>query len=103
MDGGLNPLLGAPLEPPEDVWAAAVSGALDDARDPAELAALVPDVEDALDAAAPAGEPQADDDGPADPGPGTDDPGRWGDDVDHGQSAHQAEAPPDADDAGWAG
>lgn len=37
-----GPVLGAPVEPPEDVWLNALSGALDDPRSPEELGHLVP-------------------------------------------------------------
>lgn len=39
----LNPVLGPLVEPPAEVWAVALSGALEDARALAEFADLVPD------------------------------------------------------------
>lgn len=38
----LKPLLGLPLEPPDDVWGHALAGALEDPRDADDLAELVP-------------------------------------------------------------
>ena len=37
-----GPVLGAPVDPPEDVWLSALSGALDDPRSPEELGHLIP-------------------------------------------------------------
>lgn len=107
MDEELNPVLGAPLEPPEDVWAAAVSAAVDDPRDAADLAALVPDVDavdvDAPDVVATAVEPEADPEELAGSGPATED--AWGRDAeaDLEWPGGQRETAPHADDAGWPG
>jgi hypothetical protein len=52
VDGELKGVLGAPVEPPEDVWAAALSAAVDDPRDAAGLAFLVPDTDQPSDGVA---------------------------------------------------
>ena len=46
-----SPVLGPPVEPPADVWANALAGALHDPRSPDELADLLP-VDDDRDAGA---------------------------------------------------
>ena len=66
----LEPVLGAPVEPPADVWADALSGALEESRHPAELALLIPSVAGAgQEVADPSEQEGVDEDGPdaADP------------------------------------
>jgi hypothetical protein len=102
VDEELNPVLGAPLEPLEDVWAAAVSAAVDDPRDAADLAALVPEI-DAPDVDATAVEPEADPQHLVASGPATEDASGQDTEVDLEWPRGLPEASPDADDAGWAG
>jgi hypothetical protein len=39
------PVLGSPVDPPADVWANAIAGALESAADGGELAVLLPDAD----------------------------------------------------------
>lgn len=88
MDDAVNRVLGPPVEPPEDVWAVALSGALEDERPPAELAALLPGP------AAPPGGAEADPDpDEGDPGPDPADSDALPDDPDPDDA--------DPDDASW--
>ncbi|MBM7783740.1 hypothetical protein [Tenggerimyces flavus] len=93
MDGELRPLLGPPVEPPEDVWAAALAGALDDPREAGELAALVPDSEAATPEVLPA---EALDE---EPGDLVADEPEWA--AEEGPDLEQHVDGPGDDDAGW--
>jgi hypothetical protein len=109
VDDELSPVLGAPVEPRDDVWAAALSAALDDPREPGDLAALVPDVADTGVLGAPVDEAEVDHgdpDGPAELPHGGPEPGAGADDgLDTGAGGPGADPGEvsGVDNAGWAG
>jgi hypothetical protein len=103
VDDELRPVLGPPIEPPADVWAATVSGAVDDRRSGAELAALVPGFGYAPDGSAAAAEAGEEPHGPADAGQHGENDASWDTDAMYDQSVDHRPEIPDADDPGWIG